>query len=134
MEWWVTKGNQVPVGPVTTELLLRGISAGAVPRDAMICEVGGSQWRWIGEMAPFSIALTESRMRRSLDSGDDVTITDPPMTGDTLSEFAEDQTTQTTIELPRRWFESLNDSEERTEERTIVDLYPLRPSEPPTDV
>lgn len=128
MEWWVTKGNQVPVGPVSTELLLRGISAGAVPRDALICEVGGSQWIWIGERAPFSIAMDE-RLARPLDSGEDVTLAEAPA-NDSLSKFDEspDQTTQTSIELPRRWFESLNDSEERT----IVDIVPLPSSEPPT--
>lgn len=130
MEWWVTKGNQVPVGPVSTELLLRGISAGAVPRDALICEVGGSRWRWIGETAPFSVAIAESRTRPSLDSSDDVTMADLPTSNDALSEFDEEQTTQMTIEIPRRWFESLTDPEERT----IVDLHPLRPSEPPSEL
>ena len=131
MDWWVTKGSQVPVGPVSTELLLRGISAGAVPKDALVCEVGGSQWTWIGEKAPFSVAINEPRMRRSLDSGDDVTGAEPPTLQIRSSSFEEalEPTTQTTIELPRHWFESLNDSEERT----IVDLLPPRPSEPPTE-
>lgn len=130
MEWWVTKDNQVPVGPVSTELLLRGISAGAVPRDALICEVGGTRWRWIGETAPFSVALSGLRIRRSLDSGEDVTMADPPTSEIVLNDFDEEQTTQTTLELPRRWFESLNESDDRT----AVDIIPLRPSEPPTDV
>ena len=125
MEWWVTKGSQVPVGPVSTELLLRGIGAGAVPKDALVCEVGGSKWTWIGEMAPFSIAINQ-RMRTSLDSGEELTAADPPKGVDDAFE----PTTQTTIELPRHWFESQNDNEERT----IVDIVPLRPSEPPTDV
>lgn len=132
MEWWVTKGSQVPVGPVSTELLLRGISAGAVPKDALVCEVGGTKWTWIGEKAPFSVAIHRDRTRRSLDSGDDMTAPDPPTSDDSSNGFddAPEPTTQTTIELPRHWFESMNDNEERT----IVDLLPPRPSEPPTDV
>jgi hypothetical protein len=128
MEWWVTKGNQVPVGPVSTELLLRGIGAGAVPADALVCRVGGTKWTWIGEMPPFSVAIT--RMRRPLDSGDEVTAAEPP-TRESIPGFDDmsEPTTQTTIELPRHWFESMSDGEERT----IVDLLPPRPSEPPTD-
>src|SRR5262245_59656252 len=129
MEWWVTKGSQVPVGPVTTELLLRGISAGAVPKDALVCEVGGSKWTWIGEMAPSSVAINDPPMARAFDSGDEVTSAEPRTQVDSSSGFddAPEPTTQTTIELPRHWFESMNE----LEERTIVDLLPPRPSEPP---
>jgi hypothetical protein len=107
--------------------LLRGIGAGAVPKDALVCEVGGSQWKWIGDLAPFSVAIRGARPRRTLDSGDDMTAPDPPAANDFYD--APEPTTQTTIELPRHWFESMNDNEERT----IVDLLPPRPSEPPTD-
>lgn len=125
----MTKGGQVPIGPVSTELLLRGIGAGAVPRDALVCEVGGTEWRWVGQTAPFSVAFEAQRARPPLDSSDDVTLTNA---AEPLSAFddAAEHTTQTTIELPRRWFESLTDSEERT----IVDFAPLTPSEPPTAV
>jgi hypothetical protein len=128
VEWWVTKADHVPVGPVSTELLLRGIGAGKVPKDALVCEVGGDRWRWIGETAPFSIAYHQGR--RSIDD-EDMTAADPLTTEDPMSLFDEaEQTTQTTVQLQRSWFESMNDSEERT----LVDLMPLRPSEPPTDV
>lgn len=131
MEWWVTKGSQVPVGPVSTDLLLRGIGAGAVPKDALVCEVGGTQWKWIGDMPPFSVAIRAPRPRHTLDSGEEMTAPDPPMLHDSSVGFddAPEPTTQTTIELPRHWFESMNDNEERT----IVDLRPPRPSDPPTD-
>lgn len=133
MEWWVAKGGGTPVGPVSTELLLRGIGAGKVPKDALVCEVGGSSWRSIGETAPFSLAIKEPRARRRLDSGDDLTLADPPAPDEDLSRFDDspEQTTQTTVELPRRWFDSLSD----TEDQTTVDLIPvaLRASEPPSD-
>jgi hypothetical protein len=114
---------------VTTELLLRGIGAGAVPRDALLCELGGTKWRWIGEIPPFSIALNDQVARPPLDSTDDVTLSNQPL--DALGAF-DDATdhTQTTVELPRRWFESLADMDERT----IVDFAPLTPSDPPTAV
>jgi hypothetical protein len=132
MDWWVTKGSQVPVGPVSTDLLLRGISAGAVPKDALVCKVGGSTWTWIGEMPPFSVAIRGYRTRPTLDSGDEMTAPGPVIEDESSSgvDDAPEPTTQTTMELPRHWFESMNDNEERT----IVDLLPPRPSDPPTDV
>jgi hypothetical protein len=131
MDWWVTKGNQVPVGPVSTDLLLRGIGAGRVPKDALVCEVGGSSWRWIGETAPFSAAFGSGRTRSELDSYDDKTTADPPTNEEFLSSFddSSDPTT-TTIQIPRRWFESMNDNDEQT----LVDTSPPRPSDTPVEV
>jgi len=65
MDWWVTQSGQDPVGPVTTELLLKGIDAGKVPIEALVCEVGGQSWRALGEVAPFADAVArQSRARR----------------------------------------------------------------------
>ena len=58
------EGDRVPVGPVSTELLLQGIGAGNVPKDALVCEVSGTSWKWIGDIAPFSTALDEHQRRR----------------------------------------------------------------------
>ena len=131
MEWWVTKGNQVPVGPVSTELVLRGIGAGKVPKDALVCEVGGSRWRGIGETAPFSAAFGSDRTRTGLDAYDDKTVADPPTSEDFLSSFDDSsEPTTTTIEIPRRWFESMNDNEEQT----LIDTTPPRSSDTPVEV
>lgn len=136
MDWWVTKGDRRPVGPVSTELLLRGIGARKVPKDAMVCEVGGSSWRWIAEVAPFSAAFDERQSRRRMDSFEDRTLADPPTSEEFLTDF-EDTSEHTTVDASplrsseppaRPWLERFDDAEEKT----IVD-DPIRTLEPPSD-
>jgi hypothetical protein len=137
MEWWVTKGDRRPLGPVSTELLLQGIGAGKVPRDALVCEVGGTAWKWIGEIEPFSIALDERRGRRRFDPESERTVADPPSTDDFLTRF-DNAPEHTMVDRtpfrpseppPRPWLERFDDAEEKT----IVDKVPLRGSDPPTE-
>lgn len=59
--WWVTHEGRATVGPVSTELLIEGIKAKKVPPDSMVCEVGGSRWQSLGEVADFQEALTVGR-------------------------------------------------------------------------
>src|SRR5690349_15615542 len=59
--WWVTYEGRATVGPVSTELLIEGIKAKKVPPDSLVCEVGGSSWRPLGEIAEFQDALTVGR-------------------------------------------------------------------------
>jgi hypothetical protein len=149
MNWWVTQGDRQPVGPVSTELLLAGIEARKVPRDALICEVGGSQWKWIGDIAPFTEALAKLKDARRFDPDSERIVLDlaplpasesePPLKGDRgvpLRRFDE-SAERTVAELPPfppseppppeplQRFDS-------AEEKTIVDAEPLRPSDPPT--
>ena len=127
MDWWVTKGDRGPVGPASTELLLRGIGAGKVPRDALVCEVGGSSWKWIGEVAPFSGAFGDRSVH----------LPEVPTSDEFLSKF-DDNPEHTTVDRspmrvseppPRPWLERFDD----VEEQTIVDRIPLHASEPPTE-
>jgi hypothetical protein len=48
-EWLVSNGT-VTVGPVRTELLLRGVMHGRVPSDSMVREVGWQTWREVGQI------------------------------------------------------------------------------------
>jgi hypothetical protein len=48
-QWLVSNGN-VTVGPVRTELLLRGVMHGRVPSDSMVREVGWQTWRQVGQI------------------------------------------------------------------------------------
>ena len=48
-QWLVTNGT-VTVGPVRTELLLRGVLHGRVPSDSMVREVGWQNWRQVGQI------------------------------------------------------------------------------------
>ena len=44
-EWYVSVGYGDPVGPVSTELIARGIAAGKVPRTAYVARIGDSVWQ-----------------------------------------------------------------------------------------
>jgi hypothetical protein len=47
---WLVSNGSVTVGPVRTELLLRGVMHGRVPSDSMVREVGWQSWREIGQI------------------------------------------------------------------------------------
>jgi hypothetical protein len=51
-QWYVAVENRT-VGPVTTELILRGLANGKVPPDAMVCPVGSQSWAWVSTVEPF---------------------------------------------------------------------------------
>jgi hypothetical protein len=55
--WWVTTGEQVPLGPMSTEQVIALIRSGEVPRQALVCEVGGSAWRALQDVPEFATAL-----------------------------------------------------------------------------
>lgn len=54
--WFVSAGGRV-VGPVDTETLQRGIEAGRVPKDAMLCAIGEREWQTIDDTGIFADAL-----------------------------------------------------------------------------
>jgi GYF domain 2 len=57
-DWLVRQGGSLPIGPVSTELVIRGIEAGRVTPDAEVCRVGDSLWlplEAIPEFAGFSV-------------------------------------------------------------------------------
>jgi hypothetical protein len=50
-EWWVGRRGADPVGPVSTETLVRGVREKKVPPNALVCRVGGQQWEHITQVA-----------------------------------------------------------------------------------
>lgn len=50
-EWWVGRRGADPVGPVSTETLVRGVKEKKVPPNALVCRVGGQQWQHITQVA-----------------------------------------------------------------------------------
>jgi len=44
-EWYVSAGEGEAIGPVSTELVARGIVAGKVPRTAFVARVGDTSWQ-----------------------------------------------------------------------------------------
>ena len=68
-QWYVAVDDRT-VGPVTTDLLLAGISHGRVPSSARICPVGGDQWLDLANVPPFNETVDQraSGMRARMPS------------------------------------------------------------------
>jgi hypothetical protein len=130
MEWWVTHGDRKPIGPVTTELLLQGIGADMIPRDALVCEVGGTTWKPILKVPPFSIALDDRHRRRRMDSEYEPTIVDAPSDEEGLGRF--DEVVEHTIVDRPRTHSSIPprlptrlDQFDDADDKTVTDAAPL---------
>lgn len=78
--------DRKPTGPVSAESLLEGIEEQRVLPDALVCEVGGSQWLAIRTVSAFERAFAElegaaSRppgAKRKHPEGAEPTMVDPP--------------------------------------------------------
>lgn len=57
--WYVSVGDAT-VGPVATDLVVRGIEHRKIPVDALVCVVGGSTWMSLGTIAVFHAAVVRS--------------------------------------------------------------------------
>lgn len=49
-EWWVGRRGADPVGPVSTETLVRGVKEKKVPPNALVCRVGEQQWHHVAQV------------------------------------------------------------------------------------
>jgi hypothetical protein len=116
--WWVTQRGREPVGPVETELVVRGIAAEKVPGDALVCPVGGKSWQPLDAVPRFAQALAQHRRGAGAMDAESTIIDLPPIP----SESAIRDTTR-----PEPALTIFDDATEKT----IVDIAPLPPSEPP---
>jgi len=57
--WWVAVAGKT-VGPVPTDTVLRGIETGQIPADALVCEVGASEWSHLTMVDDFYMAVSRS--------------------------------------------------------------------------
>lgn len=58
MEWYVhAPGADAPIGPLTTDLIVRGIQAGKVPPGATVCAAGSSEWHPLTRVPEFGAAV-----------------------------------------------------------------------------
>jgi hypothetical protein len=55
-EWLVREGTSPPIGPVSTELVLRGLETGRVSASAEVCRVGTRDWLAIDLVDEFASA------------------------------------------------------------------------------
>jgi hypothetical protein len=135
-QWWLLGENQVPIGPVTTELVLQGIRAGKVPPGALACEVGGSAWRTIRSVGRFASAFAKRIDGPTLVDLDENPITeneDPPTLANAKLRFLDnDEDERTLANGSPILLDDIGSSQpmDETSEVTIVDRAP-RPSEPP---
>jgi hypothetical protein len=119
MNWWVTQAGREPVGPVSTDLVVRGIAAGRVPDDALVCQVGGTKWLRLLDVAEFARELERRQKGPRLDLSAEQTVFE--LAGPPPSEPPPGPRTDPTgvnVVQPDDF-----------EEHTIVDLAPKR-SEP----
>jgi hypothetical protein len=147
MDWWLTQAGRVPIGPVSTELLLKGIGAGKVPGDVLVCEVGGTQWRRVSDVTPFRAALTERSSKRRFDPESERTVLDPrsfppsePAPRPETIPVPRAKTPATRAPATHRplrpepssaaGVHRVEDTDE--DDKTIVDAFPPLPSEPPS--
>jgi hypothetical protein len=134
MDWWLTHGAREPIGPVSTELILKGIGAGMIPKDSLVCEVGGTEWRPIRKTAPFSLALANPVRGNG---EDERTLADAPGDEESLSRF--DEVVERTVVDIRPPNSSIPPPMRRprhmeyVEEKTLTDEPLVLPSEPPEE-
>lgn len=134
MEWWVTRGGQKPIGPVSTELLLQGIRARMVPGDSLVCEVGGTHWKSIDGVPALSAAVGEAQAGVS-DSEVGPRESQPTLTEELWDAF-DDPDEQTMVDRAPGARSNppappLSADFDDPGENTVVDRSPLRSSLPP---
>jgi len=61
-QWWLMGRDRVPIGPVTTELVIQGIRAGKVPSETLACEVGETAWRSIRTVKRFAPSFAKLKI------------------------------------------------------------------------
>lgn len=138
-QWWVTQGGQEPVGPVSTELVVRGLAAGRVPLDSWVCEVGGAAWKPVRDVRDFAEAVAiaaalkvdERPSGRAVlprfDASDDRTIVDiEPMASSDAPRTTERAPSRSSRVPPLTRFDGTDDL------RTLADIEPPVASEPST--
>jgi hypothetical protein len=61
-EWnqWYVCVDDTTVGPVSTDLVVRGIEHRKIPIEAVVCAVGGSTWLSLSSIAVFHAAVVRS--------------------------------------------------------------------------
>lgn len=70
--WYVTRSGGETIGPVETALVERGIIAGKVPLDSLVCEVGEDYWVALKDADAFADAIGESLFDAEVTSAIDI--------------------------------------------------------------
>ena len=65
--WLVYQAEGEHVGPVTTELLVRGLATGRVPRDARVAPAGTTRWQPVMTIGELAAALDALDLEKGLE-------------------------------------------------------------------
>ena len=94
-EWWVGRRGADPVGPVSTDTLVRGVLEHKVPDDALVCRVGEQQWQHLAQIEELWERIHPEQSRTNVterpwfkEAGD----SSPPL--ETLTDSDSDDTTR----------------------------------------
>lgn len=67
-DWLVRQPGSEPIGPVSTELVVRGLQAGRVVPSAMACRMGTQDWRLLREFPEFAGVVFDDAATNVTDS------------------------------------------------------------------
>jgi hypothetical protein len=142
-DWKVRIPGRHAIGPVSTELLVRGISAGRVPLDAEVSEVGGDAWQPLSSVDEFFEAmglddaetrLHEAPMRSGArvneedeDDDDAVTRVVESLRGDELDQDDEDDLATRLMSAPSLPTAEPDAEDDDDLDTRLVSVVPLRP-------
>lgn len=65
-EWWLSRGDGKTEGPLSTQLVVRGLVAGVIPRHAIVCAVGAQQWIRVSAVDEIWEAVDSTESRTSV--------------------------------------------------------------------
>ncbi|HEX3594356.1 MAG TPA: hypothetical protein VHU80_04620 [Polyangiaceae bacterium] len=133
-QWWLMGKDRVPLGPVTTELVMQGIRAGKVPAETLACEVGGTAWRSIRSVGRFAPSFAKLRIDGPtlVDPDGPILEDDPPTLANAKLRFLDKDEDEQTIANATLQPDDFGPTQrvEESSEVTIVDRLG-RHSEPP---
>jgi len=96
-EWWVGRSGADPVGPVSTETLIRGVKEKKVPPNALVCRVGAQQWQPLTQVSDLWEKINADEARATLVEQPHVApVTDSMPAADSLADADSDSDDEAT--------------------------------------
>jgi hypothetical protein len=135
-QWWLMGRDRVPIGPVTTDLVVQGIRAGKVPSETLACEVGGTAWRSIRSVKRFASSFAKLRVDGptlvDMEEAPVTDVEDPVTLANAKLSFLAEADEERTIAEPARAIDDFGPTQrvDESSEVTVVDRA-ARHSEPP---
>ena len=135
-QWWLMGRDRVPIGPVSSELVIQGIRAGKVPSETLACEVGGTAWLSIRTVQRFASSFSKLKVDGptlvDMEEAPVTDVEDPVTLTNTSLSFLAESEDEHTIAEPAQPIDDFGPTQRVDEatEVTVVDRA-ARHSEPP---